>query len=186
MFFLCVNLYSQQTLKRTAYSIEGIALGSIQNKDANWSDNLIGISVSRKRQWKDQKEISIYPGIEIVGLTTTSNSKVGFKYLLSARGGLGVTLLNHSRLSFPIMVNFGAAFSRVTNASKNLFGVSVGFKGGFNFFLTQRLAIVGNYHVYGNSADENITINSKLIPDRFDYSSHFASIGLLLSFYGEK
>jgi hypothetical protein len=176
------DLIAQNGLKRTAYAVEGVAYGKIENKKANWEDNVIGIVVYRKRQWKDSKGISIYPNLEMSVLVPQNKSKIGFKFLINGMVGLGATLFNEKRLSFPIMLNFGAAFSRVDSANKNLLGVLAGFKGGLNFFITHRFAITGSAQWYGFSGGDNITLNSVLIPDRFDYSSVFTSFGFLLSF----
>lgn len=172
LIFLTGTLLGNAQTAKPVFGVGYILNGTIKSDTIGWSDNMKGVNAYV------QIADVFSTLVEVNALTNEAPSKFGFKYHFSGKFGVGTVLLKKTRLNIPLYLNIGYGYTIIDNIAKDLQGITVGFKGSINFFITQKISLVGRYSYdfcYGGEAVRMPL--QKEIKD-FNYATKMISVGI--------
>ncbi len=183
LIFLCFTFNAFTQTQKETPMILGLAYaakGEIRADTVFWLDKTVGGTM----YFQTANEVATL--VELTALKNLNTiSSAGFKYYFNVKMGGGVVLLKRKRISFPLFLNIGYAYTIADKAEENLNGISLGYKAGVSCFVTQKLSLVMNYS-YDINLGEEVSIAGSPKIDPFSYSTNYISIGLGYSLTNKK
>jgi hypothetical protein len=174
LLFICLTgaLVGKAQTAKPVFGVGYILNGTIKSDTIGWSDNMKGVNAYVQIP-------DVFSAlVEVNALTNVGPSKFGFKYHFSGKFGAGTVLFQKRRLNIPLYLNIGYAYTVIDNIDKDLQGITLGFKGSINFFITQKISLVGRYSYDFCYGGEAVRMPLKKEIKDFSYDTKMISVGI--------